>query len=291
MESIDKTVHMSKRRNASEDDISKVSLVPNKIILQMLSSLSIKERAQTSVLARRWKYTWLGVVNINIDPKDFVEEYLMKSTRYRQMKKFRKVIDQVMNCDSGINILGMVINTSMDGNTVNLWILRAMRRKVQELSISIKKEDIRPYEFPITLQFCTAFKSLTVEFISFKDLPIYSSLAELTLVDAYFEKDSDHVILPFAGFSSLEKLNIRNCDAPITMSIESPTLKSLTIKEAYNLVLLRVVAPEFSDLSFKRFVEDGVEYEHPKPLLVELICRKFSTAKLFLINSDTDLHI
>ncbi|KMZ65189.1 hypothetical protein ZOSMA_331G00160 [Zostera marina] len=262
MESIDKTVHMSKRRNASEDDISKVSLVPNKIILQMLSSLSIKERAQTSVLARRWKYTWLGVVNINIDPKDFVEEYLMKSTRYRQMKKFRKVIDQVMNCDSGINILGMVINTSMDGNTVNLWILRAMRRK-----------------------------SLTVEFISFKDLPIYSSLAELTLVDAYFEKDSDHVILPFAGFSSLEKLNIRNCDAPITMSIESPTLKSLSIKEAYNLVLLRVVAPEFSDLSFKRFVEDGVEYEHPKPLLVELICRKFSTAKLFLINSDTDLHI
>lgn len=239
--------------------IDRLGSLPDDLIGRILSSLDLKDQAKTSVLAKKWKYIWLSVSNIRIDQNQFVGQNDVKSVRHRKTKKFKKTIDRVMASDTPLDTLDISITFAIDNNTLNLWILRAVRRNVWKISLSISKEDDNgPFEFPAILPLFPAFKSLTMEsYFDVMSIPICRYLEELCLFQTNFGEDRD-LYLQFSDFFSLKKIELEDVNDALRLTIVSPNLKTLVLHGARNLQELRIITPVISDFYFIKKFENLV---------------------------------
>lgn len=260
MGSLDK-IQVSKKLRIDFNLPDRLSKLPRDVLLLIISSrsLNLKDRAKTSVLSKQWKYLWLSASNIHIDQKAFFEGKDKKSSRNLKIKHFKSAIDRVMVGDGIIDALDITITDAIDGNTANRWIIRAIMRSVQKITVMISRDmNTGPFVFPTALSQCSAFRTLTLETVyDMETLPNCKYLEVLNLFHTDFRKKEDY-LLPFLG-NHLQTINFNSIDSAINLVIVSQTLQHVNIHGARKLEKFGIATPNIAELDFMRWSNEESE--------------------------------
>ncbi|EYU37069.1 hypothetical protein MIMGU_mgv1a011261mg [Erythranthe guttata] len=117
--------------------------LPDDVIVDILSRMSIKDAVRTSVLSSRWRYLWMSMsVTLEFHDKDI-------ATR----KKFRAFVKHVLELYNRVD--GLVIHFSntrqkTESTAIDHWVYSAMLKQVKrfELDLSADCGFHCSYEFP-----------------------------------------------------------------------------------------------------------------------------------------------
>ncbi|KAG7572372.1 FBD domain [Arabidopsis suecica] len=113
--------------------------LPEEVICHILSFLTTKEAALTSVLSKRWLNLWKLVPNIDIDDSVFLYPEEGKREREGILQCFMDFVDKLLALqgDSPIDRFSLKCETGIDKDRVNGWICNVLRRGVSDLELSL----------------------------------------------------------------------------------------------------------------------------------------------------------
>jgi hypothetical protein len=219
----------------------RISCLPDFIINQILSNLSIKEAGRTSVLSSNWRKKWstqpvLVFDNQCVSGATSQDPSVIES-------KFVSIIDHVLLLHSGpINKFEVSDSDSylIGVNSmahIDRWILHLIGRSIKELVLDIWFE--QRYKIPWCLFSCQTLRHLNLyscllkpptSFKGFKNLKILE-LERVTMTQDVFE-------CLISGSPLLEELILRDFHGFTQINIHAPNLKLIQI------------AGKFKDISF-----------------------------------------
>ncbi|CAF2112870.1 BnaCnng47890D [Brassica napus] len=114
-----------------------VSSLPEEVLCHILSFMSTKEAALTSVLSKRWLSLWTLVPNLDVDDSVFLHPEEGKREREGILQSFMDFVERVLALqgDSPIKRFSLKCKTGIDPDRVNLWIRNVLRRGVSDLEL------------------------------------------------------------------------------------------------------------------------------------------------------------
>ncbi|CAL8172415.1 unnamed protein product [Prunus armeniaca] len=56
---------------AAAEEEDRISKLPQEVVVRIVSLLTLKEAAATSILSRRWRYVWASTTTLNLDAVNF----------------------------------------------------------------------------------------------------------------------------------------------------------------------------------------------------------------------------
>ncbi|KAL6560967.1 hypothetical protein OROHE_006144 [Orobanche hederae] len=214
----------------------------DEILVHILSRMSLKEAARTSVLARRWRYLWRSMFGtLQFDSRDV----LTAAGGVTQVRNFVSWVNNVLELHQGRYIKGMVVifqgmtpkRVMMRRKTngeIHSWVCFAVRKEVErlELRLSITHDG---YQFPSmeTLRSHCSFpfrllRSLRLVYVSIEDevvrylLGSCPNLKELCIWSSVATKELRVVDPP-----SLRFLEVKRCPYIEILEISCESLASL----------------------------------------------------------------
>ncbi|KAL3512618.1 hypothetical protein ACH5RR_025335 [Cinchona calisaya] len=147
----------SKDEYDSKDHISKL---PDELIISILSLLTLKQAAATSVLSRRWRELWSFTLRLDflaaeaLNLLDRLEGVLVRE-RHRYVRWVNKVL---RSCSKGNNIEEFRVFFNLDissKKSIDKWLMFALSRKVQRIELNLtldggtsSRRDEDCYTFP-----------------------------------------------------------------------------------------------------------------------------------------------
>ncbi|XP_026396394.1 putative F-box/LRR-repeat protein At4g15060 [Papaver somniferum] len=211
---------MEETRNVftcSYGEEDRISRLPDNLIHHIMSFNDMKYAVWTSLLSKRWIHVWKSLPILNFcrssfsprKTKRFIEfVYFVCIFRYdTNMQKFNV---QWWDPESGIENK-MIMN-------VNRWILFAVKRDVQEISIKIEFLRKSVYEIPHLLINCKSLRALDIIIMHEAGvdiiLPTSMNLPQLRVLYlrglSYSDVELSAKLL--SSFPVLESLHIFHCD-------------------------------------------------------------------------------
>ncbi|ESR34738.1 hypothetical protein CICLE_v10007166mg, partial [Citrus x clementina] len=190
MAAVERDLQRKKEKMAPEDGISKL---PDDILICILSRLTIKEAAKTSILASRWRYLWTFFSGC-LDFNDLVYMKSFGPLGDGRDPRSLRCIDQVLGSlkvkDQSLEELRICLD--IDPNCdVDSWLKFAIQKRVQRLDLQLRLCKSAWYNFPS-------------HFVS-------RSLTSLRLASVYLNKEGLENLLchcPFLEVLTLEKIRI-----------------------------------------------------------------------------------
>ena len=250
--------NMNAKEKETEEGISKL---PDDVLINILSRLTIKEAAKTSVLSSRWRYLWTfftGSLDFDdiVDMREYVLMSLDSTTEYTYSKAYLIRRQRVLGCID--KVLGSLearaveelkiclpINPRCD---VNNWVNFAIRKRVQRLEFDFRgprRRDEYTFNFPLHFDNRSSFGSLT----------------SLRLAMVNLSKEALENLLRQCPFLELLSLSWIFCITSIVVSGPSLELKHLQLKglrrlkdleiDAANLVSFQYSGQDLNNVSFK----------------------------------------
>ncbi|KAL5708747.1 hypothetical protein ACHQM5_019510 [Ranunculus cassubicifolius] len=237
------------------------SSLPDNILQYIISFLPTKYAVGSSVLSTRWKYLWTSIHKF-----DFYDKLTYsgcKSINYLKRKTmFTDFVDQVLQLNDVRNIHKFVlICKGCDAAHFNEWMSNIMRRKVEELLITIN--EIPPRMHP-TCRWPFTCESLRVLKIDIGDkIEILPSISFPFLKVLHLS--NIHIELPSTQSTSevslscpvLEDCLLDDCRwwGIKTVNIFSPKLQKLKVSDWTDMVLqdceIKIDAESLVSLKFK----------------------------------------
>ncbi|XP_010094608.2 F-box/LRR-repeat protein At4g14103 [Morus notabilis] len=214
----------------------RISELPDPIIHQILSLVPTKEAARTSVLSKRWRYTWTSISTVKLFDFCFIRERFYESVDECMMSHER---------DASLNKFRLYTKYLYGKRPLmDNWMNIVAQKNVKELDLHLKPHFKKEF-YPLP-QALLRLRSLTVvklENLSLENLPSVSlpSLKLLVLreISKLDDKGLETLLL---GCPHLEKLLLDGCDELSNPRVSSSTIKSLEIflnfKCKYGLVLV-----------------------------------------------------
>ncbi|GFQ06907.1 F-box/FBD/LRR-repeat protein at5g56420 [Phtheirospermum japonicum] len=205
--------------------IDRLSALPDDVICHILSFLSTKISVQTSILARRWRFLWAHVSNLDLDSKN-----------HPSGTSFSHTINKVKLLRKGQSIHTICIRYGdFDCGEYELeaWITSAFQCNVQNIYLDLDYHDIS-YRLPQCLFTCNTLVGLSlyccsVGISSIADVS-FPSLKNLLLCSIEYEADETlpHLL---SGCPMLEELVVESIlDRDLGCCyISSPTITRLSI--------------------------------------------------------------
>ncbi|KAJ3701954.1 hypothetical protein LUZ61_005659 [Rhynchospora tenuis] len=249
------------------------SLVPDCLVISILSLLPAHDAARTSVLSSRWRHLWKAA-SLRLDvPVD------------------EQTVSRIFDSHHGpIESLRLSCFTYA---TMDHFLKLAVQRGIPELTIVFSFFGPDTYELPPFLLRCNSLHQLSLVCCWFHfPLPllpsIFPNLTELSLTDVLLNNDLLQILLSKCG--SLETLRLISSWASPLISISSPRLRKLVfdwgfiywndkvtaeliIKDAPNLESLMLGDRETRDANL--YVLDA-----PKLQLLGFLCMDFKVLQL-----------
>ncbi|KAL8028836.1 hypothetical protein ABFX02_14G186900 [Erythranthe guttata] len=225
--------------------------LPDDVIVDILSRMSIKDAVRTSVLSSRWRYLWMSMsVTLEFHDKDI-------ATR----KKFRAFVKHVLELYNRVD--GLVIHFSntrqkTESTAIDHWVYSAMLKQVKrfELDLSADCGFHCSYEFPSFVKLLTQFhRDKYRQFGSMRSslryLNGFVSLRTLKLVDVDIQDEMVQYFLD--SCPCIEQLCIRASDATKHLRVVDPlpNLKELEISDCCNLESLEISATNLASCTYQ----------------------------------------
>ncbi|AEE79894.1 putative protein [Arabidopsis thaliana] len=136
----------SKKLNIGPKDI--INSLPEALIYHILSFLSTKEAAITSLLSRKWRYFFAFVPNLDFDDPVRMQPDMGNQEETEIHTSFMDFVDRVLALrgNSHVNKFSLKCGNGVDGVGVTRWILNTLELSVSELDLSIASDTT--YLFP-----------------------------------------------------------------------------------------------------------------------------------------------
>ncbi|XP_026411212.1 F-box/LRR-repeat protein At3g58900-like [Papaver somniferum] len=217
-----------------ENEVDRISMLPNELIHHIMSFSDTKYGVQTCVLSKRWIHIWKSLPFLNFDCCYY-------PSVYARPVKFNNFINGVFklrnDCDIQWFRLRFYKFSSSATASVSRWVDTAVEHNVQEVTLKFHQayNSVMTYEIPLRLLNCKSLKKLTL--LSYGSdvhivLPNSMSLPQLMFMCL------GGIALSNAGLSKrlfsscplLETLNLVNCDIQ-TDNQGNFTVESLGLKK------------------------------------------------------------
>ncbi|CAA7061919.1 unnamed protein product [Microthlaspi erraticum] len=219
-------------RTGGED---RISILHESLLSHILSFLTTKDSARTSVLSSRWRHLWLWVSRLDLDESDFSEDNTCSS-----------FVDKFLNLRGEYSslLLGFKLHThhDVDGNSpLEASLMRVVKRKIQH------------FEIDNNFGICIVLSPLI---FSISDTLVTLKLSFVILSDVEF-----CCTLPCLKVMHLNKVIFPSDEAAETLISSSPVLMELEMKHGrFDYVqVLRVRSASLKSLTLKRADPDDFE--------------------------------
>ncbi|XP_059436493.1 putative F-box/LRR-repeat protein At3g42770 [Corylus avellana] len=219
--------------------------LPEDILSLIISLISVREAATTSILSKRWRYLWTTSSNLDLDPKNMLGHFLnlghfkSQHTQWKQKQKGRFVrwANHILELYAGKKVDSFRVEYPLGrdhGCDIDRWIQFAIDMQVQNLSINLLEHHLSDlsrelYKFPDWL--CdqagkkSKMKHLSLNFCSLS-IPAnfngLNSLSSLSLTKTSLSQENVDNILN--GCPSLEWFSMSECRCPFHLKLCSGCL-------------------------------------------------------------------
>ncbi|KFK30732.1 hypothetical protein AALP_AA6G020000 [Arabis alpina] len=252
--------------------MDRLSSLPDDIRVHVLSFLTTKEAALTSVLSKKWRNFFALVPNLDVDDSVFLHPEKGKRERHGILHSFMEFVDRVLDLqgDSLIKKLSIKCKTGLCQNAVNRWIVNVLERGVSELDLCLdfEEEYLLPRELFVSstlvkLRYKSEFgvnwwigsegtflpmlKSLEIDSVSiFCDskiemlLPCFPVIEEFIMANMEWKDSGGIVSSATLGKLFISAFGMESFENPKNVSFDTPNLRSFTysdlVAENYPLV-------------------------------------------------------
>ncbi|KAH6802306.1 hypothetical protein C2S51_033752 [Perilla frutescens var. frutescens] len=135
-----------------------ISTLPDDILVTILSGLTLKEAAVTSILSRRWRYLWTHVAGLDFDANDTLDR-IAADPRLRRSErpKYINWVNRVLRQHRGPTLDAVRICFDLDKSSksaIDNWVKFAIAKRVQRLELDLLengetlRQPMRNYTFP-----------------------------------------------------------------------------------------------------------------------------------------------
>ncbi|XP_071925428.1 putative F-box/FBD/LRR-repeat protein At5g22670 isoform X2 [Coffea arabica] len=217
-----------------------ISRLPDEILVYILSCLTLKEAARTSVLSKRWIDLWRSMACLDFDASKVVKKmFSIRSWgRYagfvrKERRKYVEWVDKVLlQSDKSLALDYLRVAFYLDnfyGDKIHKWPQHAFARKVQRLELNLFPDDGPP----------SSRESYTFHYELFrlssgKSQPGYSEIRHHSQI----------------GFKSLRALSLKSLNVTGEVLefflINCPFLERLVVEASSVLINLRVCGPSIA---------------------------------------------
>lgn len=237
----------------------RISGMPDEVLVSILSLVTMKEAASTSVLSRRWRKPWTFIPNLNFDRKQKLYDLrelrfslgcLERSSRgqreyFRERTNYVKWVNRVLELYQGTAIDQFRVCFDLDesySRDIDNWINFVMVKRVQRLELRLPTIHIGPQLKPY------AFPPLHSQN---RDFPICNFLRALKLDSVNVTGEVLEYFICNCPF--LERLCVKHSDTLVNLKVAGPSLrlKYLEISYCFKLENLEISATDL--VSFKYF--------------------------------------
>ncbi|KAJ0669094.1 putative F-box domain, FBD domain, leucine-rich repeat domain superfamily [Helianthus annuus] len=141
-----------------------LSMLPGEVLSRILSLMPTKYAVRTSVLSKRWRYTWTSVTNLDFDYTRRLRSNENIITKFvdGNEKNFIKFVDRALKfCKtSNVELFRLHISNYHHaiGSSVSNWIDNAVRLNVRELDICVLQSRL-----PLSVFTCKTLTNLRLE--------------------------------------------------------------------------------------------------------------------------------
>ncbi|CAN6821317.1 unnamed protein product [Brassica oleracea] len=117
--------------------MDRLGSLPDDVICHILSFLTTKEAAFTSILSKRWRNLFTLVPNLDIDDSVFLIPEEGKRERDGILQSFMDFVERVLASqgDTPIKKFSLKCKTGIDTDRVNLWICNVLQRGVKSVEL------------------------------------------------------------------------------------------------------------------------------------------------------------
>lgn len=207
--------------------VDRISMLPDEILVFILSRLTYNEAIATSILSRRWKYLWTFVARLNFDGTESL--FKMRLAKHWELALEQKSLDFVRWVDHAIAL--------HKNSTVELEVFRVLFNLNNTHARWIDK----------WLEYAFASNVQTLELDLTKDVPWWTRTNdEFYTFPCKFLCDS--IDFKCLRTVSVNMVNL-NGEAIEFFLHNCPLLEELSVCESRNLLSLKIVGPH---ASFKR---------------------------------------
>ncbi|KAB2600926.1 F-box/FBD/LRR-repeat protein [Pyrus ussuriensis x Pyrus communis] len=133
-----------KNKGQNNNLVDRISQLPDEILSSIVSLLPLKEAAATSILSRRWQYVWSSTMNLDLDAKFELGEYLFHfmvmepELKDQEQHRYVNWVDNVVEQHRGPVIEHFRACFYVDfrfSSLLDKWIQFAMNNRVQVLEL------------------------------------------------------------------------------------------------------------------------------------------------------------
>ncbi|GER45567.1 F-box family protein, partial [Striga asiatica] len=134
-----------------------ISLLPDDILLVILSSLPLKEVGRTSVLSSRWRNLWSCTSYLYFDDYSSLEKIIQdpdSCTLKREREKYVRWVDSVLQSHRGFSLKELRICFNLNQSpSITKWLEFAFERHIEKLELNLSDvgygyESDETYVFP-----------------------------------------------------------------------------------------------------------------------------------------------
>ena len=216
--------------------------LPEDILSSIISLISVREAATTSILSKRWRYLWTTSSILDLDPKNMLGHFLnlnnFKSQhiqwKQKQKGRFVRWANHILELYAGKKVDSFRVEYPLGsdhGCDVDRWIQFAIDMQVHNLSINLLEHHLSDlsrelYKFPYWL-FDQAGKQSKIKHLSLNfcspsvpaNFNALNSLSSLSLTKTCLNQENVDNIL--TGCPSLEWFSISNSSCPFHLKLPS----------------------------------------------------------------------
>ncbi|OAP17998.1 hypothetical protein AXX17_AT1G46950 [Arabidopsis thaliana] len=196
-----------------------VSNLPEGVLCHILSFLTTKEAALTSILCKRWRNLLAFVPNLVIDDSVFLHPEEGKEERYEIQQSFMEFVDRVLALqgNSPIKKFSLKFRTDFASHRVDAWISNVLARGVSELDVLVI---LYGAEFlPLSPKCFKSRNLVTLKINSLVFFRVLPALEELVLFGVSW-RDRDVTV----SNASIKTLTIKFNYYLGTLSLDTPSL-------------------------------------------------------------------
>ncbi|KAF7803468.1 putative F-box/LRR-repeat protein [Senna tora] len=228
-----------KTQEQSDDgEVDLLSMLPDSIIVSILSQLTIAEAARTCVLSLRWRYLWTYYFgSLNFDASLVRNDRTSSLWMYKR-DLFKRRVDQVLNSlqTQTVEALEICFDLGNDSHVDN-WVQFAIQKKAKKLDLKMDHYafntiDNKHCDVPPSLLKLSSLPSLQVLRLSFVDVSgedlecLLSSCPSLQTLSV--DSPKRLVSLRVCSHSNIKELEIRLCNDLKTIIISAENLRSFS---------------------------------------------------------------